>query len=115
MSSKSSVKIFADDTKVYNEIKNLDDVKQLQNSIDEMYEWTTKWLLKFNKQKCKIVHLGKNNKKYDYFIGTGEDRIKLEESDLEKDLGIYIDPELNFKKHIKNTVKKASYAVYRIL
>ena len=88
MSYNSSVKIFADDTKVYNEIKNPNDVQQLQNSIDEMYEWTQKWLLKFNKDKCKIVHLGKNNKKYDYFIGTGEESIKLEESDLEKDLGV---------------------------
>lgn len=66
-----------------------------------------KWLLKFNKDKCKIVHLGKNNKKHDYFIGTGEDRIKLEESDLEKDLRVYIDPDLNFKKHIKKYSEKS--------
>ena len=115
MSTNSHMKIFADDTKVYNEIRNIDDVKCLQNSIDEMFEWTQKWLLKFNKDKCKIIHIGKNNKKHDYFIGTGEHRIRLEESDLEKDLGVFIDPDLNFKKHIKNTVKKASYAAYRIL
>ena len=57
----------------------------------------------------------KNNEKNEYLIGIGQERIKLEESDLEKDLGIYIDPNLNFKKHIKNTVKKSSFTSYKIL
>ena len=110
----SSVKIFADDTKVYREIKNDNDVKDLQNAIDEMYNWTNKWLLKFNKQKCKIIHLGNNNVKNDYFIGNEDQRIPLDKSDLEKDLGIHIDEKLNFKEHIKKTVKKANYAAYKI-
>ena len=55
----SNIKIFADDTKAYNSIKDIDDVKNLQNVIDEMYLWTQKWLLKFNKNKCKILHIGK--------------------------------------------------------
>ena len=80
-----------------------------------MFEWTQKWLLKFNKEKCKIFHLGRNNKKTEYFIGTGNQRIPLEETVLEKDLGVHIDQNLNFKEHIKKTVKKASYTSYKIL
>ena len=80
-----------------------------------MFEWTQKWLLKFNEQKCKMLHLGNNNTKNEYFIGTGDQRIPLEKSDLEKDLGIYIDENLNFKEHIKITVKKSNYACYKIL
>ena len=114
-SSNTPIKIFADDTKVYKGIKNEDDIKELQNTIDEMFEWTQKWLLKFNKEKCKILHLGRNNKKTDYYIGTGNQRIPLEETELEKDLGVHIDQNLNFKEHIKNTVKKASYTSYKIL
>ena len=34
-------------------------------------------------------------------VPPGEDRIKLEKSDLQKDLGVYIDPDLKFKNHIK--------------
>ena len=112
---KSNVKIFADDTKVYNSINNTDDVDCLQNSIDEMFMWTQKWLLQFNKDKCKVIHLGKNNPKNKYFIGFQNDRVELEETDLEKDLGIFIDPHLDFKKHIKTIVKKASYLSYKIL
>ena len=111
----SKVKIFADDTKVYNSINKTDDVDCLQNSIDEMFMWTQKWLLKFNKDKCKVIHLGKKNPKNKYFIGFPNDRVELEETDLEKDLGIHIDPQLDFKKHIKSIVKKASYLSYKIL
>ena len=108
------IKIFADDTKIYHGVNDENNVNKLQKSIDAMYEWTQKWLLQFNKEKCKILHLGNKNEKNKYFIGSDDQRITLEESDLEKDLGVYIDPNLNFKKHINNTVKKASYSSYKI-
>ena len=115
ITSNASMKIFADDTKVYKEIKDENNVEQLQNAIDSMFDWTQKWLLKFNKDKCKVLHLGKNNPKNKYFIGTGDQRIPLEITELEKDLGVNVDPNLNFKKHVNITVKKASYASYKIL
>ena len=111
----SNIKIFADDTKAYNCIKNQEDVENLQKVIDEMFLWTQKWLLKFNKDKCKILHIGKKNPKNKYYVGTEQEKQELEETDLEKDLGVFIDPNLDFKKHIKNVVKKASYLSYKIL
>jgi hypothetical protein len=30
----------------------------LQNDINNRVHWSDKWLLKFNKSKCKYVHLG---------------------------------------------------------
>ena len=111
----SSVKIFADDTKAYNGINNSEDVTNLQNVIDEMFLWTQQWLLQFNKEKCKILHIGKKNPKNKYFIGPEQERIELTETELEKDLGIFVDPNLDFKKHIKTIVKKASYLNYKIL
>ena len=87
----------------------------MKKAIDEMFQWTQKWLLQFNKDKCKILHLGKNNPKYNYTIGEEENKVTLSETVLEKDLGIYIDPNLDFKKHIKSIVKKASHTSYKIL
>ena len=112
---ETPMKIFADDTKVYKDINNDTDVETLQSAIDEMHKWTEKWLLKFNSDKCKILHLGKKNPRNEYFIGEGEERVPLEKSDLEKDLGVYIDMNLDFKNHISNTVKKAYYSCYKIL
>ena len=51
VTNDTPVKIFADDTKVYHGIQNEGNVQKLQESIDAMFEWTQKWLLKFNKEK----------------------------------------------------------------
>ena len=110
-----STKIFADDTKVYTEIESDKDRESLQETVDKMYNWTSSWLLKFNETKCQVLHLGENNPKYDYFIGTDDSRVKLEESNLEKDLGVYIDPNLNFEKHIEKITQKAASKCSSIL
>ena len=65
------------------------------------------WLLKFNNDKCKILHLGKNNPKYKYYIKQGDQTTELLETICEKDLGIHIDPYLTFDKHRSLTIKRA--------
>ena len=72
-------------------------------------------VIEIQQRKIQAFTHWKNNLKNEYLFATGQERIKLEESDLEKDLGIYIDPNLNFKKHIKNTVKKSSFTSNKIL
>ena len=99
-------KIFADDTKLYNEVQSEQDQLILQNSINNMFSWTKVWLLKFNKSKCKVLHLGKNNPNFEYYIGEGTEKIKLLPDNSEKDLGVYVDPQLNFEIHINETIKK---------
>ena len=101
------IKIFADDTKAYMPIRSRADQQKLQYSIDKLVEWTDKWLIRFNSDKCKILHLGKNNPKYKYHIKEGDNISDLTETLCEKDLGIFIDPKLNFNDHITTTVKKA--------
>ena len=97
--TNSLLKIFADDTKVYSAINSEEDRDKLQHSIDQMVKWTDKWMIKFNGDKCKILHLGKNNPKYQYFIKEGEEVTVLKETKCEKDLGVNVDPELNFNDH----------------
>ena len=109
------MKIFADDTKVFKTINNLDDHIKLQNAIDEMYEWTNKWLLKFNDSKCKLMHIGKNNPQYTYYIGSDTSRTILQTTSLEKDIGVHIDPLLNFNQHICEILKKANRVNYQIV
>tara|TARA_B110001454_G_scaffold210883_1_gene225906 strand:- start:49 stop:1224 length:1176 start_codon:yes stop_codon:yes gene_type:complete len=104
---KCNLKIFADDTKAYREINSIEDQIFLQECIDELVEWTNKWLLKFNSDKCKILHLGKTNPNYSYSINHDEVSKVLEVTVCEKDLGIHVDRLLNFNDHITITVKKA--------
>ena len=103
----SKSKIFADDTKGFNPIRNQDDHKKQQECIDSFVKWSVKWLLGFNTTKCNMMHLGKNNPRHKYTINNGDEVCDLNITICEKDLGVYIDPLLDFNEHMAKTVKKA--------
>ena len=52
--------LFADDAKIYMEIRTPDDVNALQRDMEKIQEWSNKWLLVFNDEKCSTVHIGNN-------------------------------------------------------
>ena len=101
------LRIFADDTKSYDKIENDDDQIKLQSSINSLVKWSQDWLLGFNCDKCKCLHLGKNNKKCQYTIQQNNKTCIMSETLCEKDLGVNIDPDLNFEEHIEIQTKKA--------
>ena len=105
--AESFLKIFADDTKAYTKIETKEDQLRLQRTIDNFVKWTDTWLVKFNSEKCKIMHLGKDNPKYEYSIIENGIKTKLTETTCEKDLGVMIDPNLDFQEHMTGAVKKA--------
>ena len=105
---KNKLKIFADDTKAYSKILSEFDRELLQSDIDRLIEWTDDWLLRFNKGKCKVLHLGKNNPKYDYYMTCSDDTTVIESTSGEKDLGVTVDPLLEFDVHINEVVKRAN-------
>ena len=51
----STVKISADDTKLYNKDSNND---ILQQDLDALFVWSKLWQLCFNVDKCKTIHFG---------------------------------------------------------
>ena len=55
------IKLFADDTKIYSTIKDTSDTLLLQKNLDMVNEWSHKWLLKFNVDKCKLLQLGNSS------------------------------------------------------
>jgi hypothetical protein len=96
-------KLFADDTKLYAVVNKEEEQHSLQNDINNLVHWSDKWLLKFNKSKCKHVHLGHTtNTKYK----MGENEIN--QATEEKDLGVLIDDKLKFQQHINQQTKKAN-------
>ena len=104
---KSKIYLFADDTKVLNKIKTMDDSLSLQEDINALGEWSKDWLLQFNLDKCHVLTLGKHENivhAHNYHLNNHE----LEHVFDEKDLGIILDPELKFEEHIAAKVKKAN-------
>jgi len=54
----SSMKMFADDTKTWTMVDEIEDSKTLQADLDKLVRWSEIWLLKFNVEKCKVMHIG---------------------------------------------------------
>ena len=72
--------------------------------VDSLIQWSELWQLRFNPDKCTILHLGKVNPHYTYQMGSH----LLEASDYQKDLGVIVDSNLNFHRHCASVISKAN-------
>ena len=93
---------FPDDTKVICPIENEEYGETLQADLDRLVDWSNKWQVQFNIEKCKVMHFGYNNPCLGYTMG-GE---KLMMTELEKKLGVVIHSTLIPAEHIAICVKK---------
>jgi len=62
----------------------------IRQDVDRLESWVQKNLMRFNKGKCGVLHLGRNNPMYQYRLGHG----LLESSCMERDLGVLVDDRL---------------------
>ena len=60
--------------------------------------------MKFNVDKCKVLHLGRSNRKYVCKMGC----VGLRATPVENDLGVFVDDALSFHDHVSHAVNKAS-------
>ena len=96
--------LFADDTKLFNRINCVDDCFKLLEEIDNLYEWSQIWLIGFNSDKCKHMHIGNRDYVFTYDLNGAP----LDYTDVEKDIGVHIDDQLSFDAHISKKCKKAN-------
>ena len=96
-------KLFADDSKLYG-IKRKVGENSVQTDLSNMEQWSKMWQLPFNVSKCKVLHIGSQNKGDHYHLNGQE----LEVSTFEKDLGVNIDNELKFHVQSASATKKAN-------
>ena len=65
----SGVLKFADDTKIFRRVDSDEDREALQRDLDRLVQWSEVWQMKFNVDKCKVMHLGRGNLGGSYVMG----------------------------------------------
>jgi ribonucleases P/MRP protein subunit RPP40 len=95
---------FADDTKIACRARDDLDRKSLQEDLDKLVEWSETWCMRFNFDKCKIMHFGNGNACIEYTMAGN----KLESVKEERDLGILMSSDLKPSKHCTQAYGKAN-------
>ena len=102
-----SLKMFADDTKIYFKCDKSVDRTILEIELELIFEWAKVNQLSIALQKCFVLHLGPSNPKNQYVINN----ISLMSEKFVKDLGVYVSESAHFNVHISKICSKAYHMV----
>ncbi|KAK4807114.1 hypothetical protein QYF61_018455 [Mycteria americana] len=91
---------FSDNTKVGGVADTPEGGAAIQRDLDRLEKWANRNLMKFNKGKCQVLHLGRNNPRHQYMLGASQ----LERIFAEKDLGLNMSQQCAFVAKAANGI-----------
>ena len=101
---------FADDTKIGNKVATLTDTRNLQTCLNQLVKWAETWCMSFNTDKCKVLHVGRNNAKTSYSMyGTA-----LAETEQERDIGVIISNTMKPSAQCSEAARRATNILTQI-
>jgi hypothetical protein len=99
----SSVRLYADDSKLYFSVNGVEDAAKFQEDLDRIHAWANEWQLTLALHKCSVLHCGFNNQRFDYTIAD----VPVVKANSYCDLGITVTPDLKPSEHCRAVSKKA--------
>jgi hypothetical protein len=108
-SVNSDLFLFADDAKMFKHIYCVDDFNSLMRNCQHLFDWSEQWLMKLNISKCKILSIGRKvDSAYKYGFNVPDfGFVQIDRVDAMQDLGVLIEENLSFQKHIHDKINKA--------
>jgi len=104
---KVNCKLYADDVKLYTELRPAADSNCFQVCLDRIYQWSLTWLqLRVSSQKCCVMDVGKSTAT-DAGSSCRLGNEGLMTSENVRDLGVVVDSHLCFRENIANIASKA--------
>jgi len=91
------------DTKLGGVVDTPEGCAAIQQDLDRLESWAERNMMRFNKGKCKVLHLERNNHMHQYRLGVD----LLESSSAERDLGVLVDDRLTMSQYCALVAKKA--------
>ncbi|KAJ7415087.1 rna-directed dna polymerase from mobile element jockey-like [Pitangus sulphuratus] len=94
---------FAKNTKLCSAVEILEGRAAIQRDLDRLDRWADANLRKLNKEKCKVLHLDRENPRHTHRL----DREVIESSSAEKELEVMVNKKLHLSQQCELTVQKA--------
>uniref|UniRef100_A0A803JUG3 PX domain-containing protein n=1 Tax=Xenopus tropicalis TaxID=8364 RepID=A0A803JUG3_XENTR len=82
----------------------MQDAAALQSDFTKLENWAANWKMRFNVEKCKVMHFGRNNINASYLLNGSLLGVSL----MEKDLGFFVDNKLSNSWQCHSVATKAN-------
>ena len=103
---QSNIRLFADDSIVYREIRSPADQHILHTDIQKLTYWSNKWQMNFNISKCHLFTITHKPKPSEFTYTISNQPISRVNS--HPYLGVTIDAKLSWSKHLQSTASKSA-------
>ena len=105
-----NISSYADGTKFGRYVTCDSDLNIMQQNIDKISEWCEEHKMRLNSSKCVVMHFGRINPNFNYFMGGN----LLSKVSQHEDLGVIVDNKLSFSSQILKVRNKANGVMHFI-